>query len=309
MTVAPFTMAAATLRPLLRLRRQWNFDLIDAHYFYPDGVAAVLLGMALRKPVVITARGTDLNLLPGFAVPKRLIQFAARRATGIVAVSHALKTALEELGVPGERVVVLRNGVDLKLFHPTDRAQVRTELGMDGRTLLSVGHLIERKGHHVVISALPRLQAFSLVIVGDGSERDGLVALSRKLGVSDRVRFVGGVPHEMLFRYYGAADALVLASSREGWPNVLLEAMACGTPVVATPVWGNPEIVSSAAAGLLMRDRSPEALADAVEALFRSLPDRGATRAFAEGFSWDATSDGQRRLFARILAGRRGSAE
>jgi len=302
MSLAPFLLAAGTVLPLARLRRRWNFDAIDAHYFYPDGVAAVLLGILLRKPVAITARGTDINLIPRFAVPRRLIQFAARRAAMIITVSQALKIPLVELGVPEERVVVLRNGVDLQLFRPSDRESVRARLGFKDRALLSVGHLIERKGHHLIISALPRLRGFKLTIVGEGPERAKLAALAEKLGVSDRVHLAGEVPHDELFRYYGAADALVLASSREGWPNVLLEAMACGTPVVATPIWGNPEIVSSPVAGLLMQNRTPEALADAVEALFQSLPNRSATRAFAEQFSWDATTAGQLEIFKGILA-------
>ena len=118
---------------------------------------------------------------------------------------------------------------------------------------------------------------------------------------------MGEVPHRELPNLYSAADALVLASSREGWPNVLLESMACGTPVVATPVWGTPEAVSTPAAGLLTKDRSASAIADAVEALLRRPPDRAHTRSYAENFSWDATTQGQLQLFRDILE-RRASA-
>ncbi len=308
MLLAPFALAAGSFPQIFQLLRRWNFDLIDAHYFYPDGVAAVLLGMVLRKPVAITARGTDVNLIPRYLLPRRLIQFAAAKAATIITVSQALKNALIELDVPPHRITVLRNGVDLQLFRPSDRKSLRARLGFDGRALLSVGHLIDRKGHHIIISAMPRLRDFNLTIVGEGPDRAGLTGLAKKLGVTDRVRFVGEVPHDELFQYYGAADALILASSREGWPNVLLEAMACGTPVVATPIWGNPEIVSEHAAGVLMHDRTPEALADAVEGLFQSLPDRCTTRAFAERFSWDSTSAGQLEIFREISARRNNEA-
>jgi glycosyltransferase involved in cell wall biosynthesis len=167
--------------------------------------------------------------------------------------------------------------------------------------LLSVGHLIERKGHDIAIEALRYLPDYQLLLAGQGPEQSNLKSLATRLGVHGRVRFLGSVPHEELRTIYSAADALVLASSREGWPNVLLEAMACGTPVVASPVWGNPEIVSSPDAGVLMRSRTAEGLSEAVNSLFASLPDRNATRAFAEKFSWVETSQGQVRLFQRIL--------
>jgi glycosyltransferase involved in cell wall biosynthesis len=128
-----------------------------------------------------------------------------------------------------------------------------------------------------------------------------LESLAKKLNLQDRVRFLGSVSHHQLQKVYAAADALILASSREGWPNVLLESMACGTPVVATPIWGNPEVVSDPAAGVLMKDRSAEAVVEGVERLFRNLPDRAATRRYAEGYSWDDTSQGQIRLFQDII--------
>ncbi|HTW31664.1 MAG TPA: glycosyltransferase [Candidatus Sulfotelmatobacter sp.] len=300
MSVAPALLFAGAL-PLVRRWRP-SFDLIDAHYFYPDGVAAILLGRAVNRPVVITARGTDINLIPRYALPRRMIRFAAQKAAGIIAVSQALKEALVELGITPAHITVLRNGVDLEMFRPADRDAARGALGVDGRVLLSVGHLIARKSHDMVISALPRLAGYSLLIAGDGPENSRLRALAARLGVADRVRFVGAVPHEKLRNLYVAADAVVLASSREGWPNVLLEAMACGTPVVASPVWGNPEIVSAPEAGMLMRERSASGVAEAVEQLFGHLPSRESTRAFAERFSWDETSAGQIRLFRNVLA-------
>ncbi len=301
MSAAPASLAAASLPVLMRLQEQRDFDLIDAHYFFPDGVAAIRLGRRLKKPVVITARGTDVNLIPELPGPRRMIQEAAREAAGIIAVSQALKDAIVGLGIPGERVTVLRNGVDLDLFRPHAREETRARLGLLGPTLLSVGHLIERKGHELVIGALPSLPHFRLLIAGDGPERARLERLSKTLKVSERVSFLGALPHEQLHKIYAAADALVLASSREGWPNVLLESMACGTPVVASNIWGNPEVVSRPEAGVLMGERSAAGVAEGVRRLFGALPARAATRRYAEEFSWDATSQGQLRLFNEIL--------
>jgi glycosyltransferase involved in cell wall biosynthesis len=301
MTLAPFLLAGA-VRPIIdTILRTYPFDLIDAHYFYPDGVAAALLGKRLGKPVVITARGTDVNLIPRHRLPRAMIRWAARRAAGMITVARALKDDLIGIGVPGERIEVLRNGVDLQLFRPVEREATRRKLGMSRTTLLSVGHLIPRKGHDLVIGALPRLPDMELVVIGDGPERGALDALARDCGVGDRVRFVGALPQEELRSYYGAGDALVLASSREGWANVLLESMACGTPAVATTAGGSPEVVAAPEAGRLIAERSPEAVAEGVRRLFAAYPDRGATRRYAENFGWEETTRGQLRVFERVL--------
>ncbi|MGH7041631.1 MAG: glycosyltransferase, partial [Acetobacteraceae bacterium] len=222
-------------------------------------------------------------------------------AAALVAVSGALAEALIALGAPPAKVTVLRNGVDLALFRPpADRATARAALGLSGPTLVSVGHLIERKGHDLVIEALAGLPGWSLLIVGEGPERARLEALAARPGLAGRVRLLGVRPHAELPTLYGAADALVLASSREGWANVLLESMACGTPVVASDIWGNPEVVGAPDAGLVV-PRTVAAIAQGVLALARTAPDRAATRAYAEGFGWEATTDGQLALFRRVI--------
>ena len=217
---------------------------------------------------------------------------------------QALKDELTRLGVEPERIVVLRNGVDLQQFRPLDRARARAELDLDGKVLLSVGHLTENKGNHLTLEALARMPGARLLLVGEGPQASRLRRLARALGVSDRVRFEGHVDQPALARYYSATDALVLASRREGWANVLLESMACGTPVVATGVWGTPEVVTAPEAGILAPTRCADGLHAALEALFARYPDRAATRRYAERFSWQSTSEGQLALFRSILEGR-----
>jgi glycosyltransferase involved in cell wall biosynthesis len=251
---------------------------------------------------VITARGTDVNLMPRYRLPRAMIRWAARHAAGMITVARALKDELVGLGVPGERIKVLRNGVDLQIFRPVDRDAARRRHGFTRTTLLSVGNLVPLKGHDLAIQALRLLPEMDLVIIGNGPERAALGALARGPGVGDRVTFAGTLGQEDLRHYYGAADALVLASSREGWANVLLESMACGTPVIASNVGGTPEVVTAPEAGLMMEERTPEALAQAVQRLFARYPDRGATRRYAERFSWAATTEGQLELFGRILS-------
>jgi len=299
MSVAPLLLARAGLVAIRRLAT--DFDLVDAHYFYPDGVAAAMIAQQLKKPLVITARGSDINLLPQFAIPKRWIRWAAKRAAKIITVSAALKTELVRLDVPESKVAVLRNGVDLDLFRPMDRGAVRKEFELSGHILLCVGNLLSSKGQDVAIETLAHLTNATLLIVGEGPERARFEALARSLNVDQRVRFVGGVPQVDLARYYSAADVLVHASVREGWPNVLLESLACGTPVVASRVGGAPEIVDSDVAGALIDECRTENYVDALRSILASPPDRAATRRYAESFGWDETARAQRQLYQAIL--------
>jgi glycosyltransferase involved in cell wall biosynthesis len=279
-----YRSALSAARRLLATGRR--FDVIDAHYFYPDGVAAARLGRALRLPVVITGRGTDLTLIPKDARPRAQIQWAAGQASAMVTVCDDLKQRLVDLGADADRTLVLRNGVDLGLFAPVDREAARTALNLTGFTLLSVGGLIARKGHGLAIEALVQRPDCTLLIAGGGPLRADLEALAARLGVAGRVRFLGEVAHAELAAVYGAADVLILASEREGWANVLLEAMACGTPVVATDVNGTAEVVCSPVAGLLMPQRTAASLVETLDRLRRDMPRRGETRKYAEGFDW-----------------------
>lgn len=304
MNLAPFAMALGALPVVRRLQRNgFDFDLIDAHYYYPDGVAAGLLAQWLGKPFVVTARGTDLNLIPAYKFPRKLIIDTAEKARASIGVCQALMDSLRDLGADPAKLHTMRNGVDLVKFVPESKALAKARLGLpqDKKILLSVGHLIERKGHHIAIEALSMLPAnVQLLIAGGGPEQSSLMALTKKLGFSERVRFVGVVPQGELKWLYSAADALTLCSSREGWANVLLESMACGTPVIATNIWGTPEVVSSVDAGVLMKHRTASGLAEAWQRLVSTYPDRGATRSHAELFSWDETTSKLLNLFRQI---------
>ena len=303
MNLAPHTLYRAMRRRLRRLLDEgFTPDLIDAHYFYPDGVAASWLAREFRLPLAITARGTDINLIPEFDRPRRLILDAAESAGAIITVCQALKDRLRELGAPAGKITVLRNGVDLRAFAIKDRDGLRAKLGLKGFVLASVGLLIERKGHYLVIEALASLPNTTLLLAGSGPERQNLETLASRLGVADRIRFLGNLDQSSLCDVYNCADALVLASSREGWANVLLEAMACGTPVIGTAVWGTPEVIARPEAGLLIENRDAKSIVEAVHELRQHLPQRSATRRYAEQFDWQATTDGQLKLFRALIA-------
>lgn len=283
------------------------FDLIDAHYFYPDGVAASRLAGELGIPFTCTARGTDVNQIPTVSeFGRQAVLDVARRASMSITVCEALRQELIDLGADGGKIRTLRNGVDLENFHPptAPRTSLKEKYGVpaDAPLVVSVGGLVERKGHHLTIDAVAKLDGVHLLIAGNGLERGTLEARIEGLGVEDRVKLVGALPHQELADFFGAADISVLSSSREGWANVLLESMACGTPVVATSVWGTPEVVAVPEAGLLAESRDAETISAQIHVLLNALPDRAATRAYAEKFSWDDTIDGVIDVFKTAVA-------
>ena len=309
--LALFTAMLPRLRGALAAGRE--FALIDALYFYPDGVAAVMLGRALDRPVVVTARGSDLNLIANYAVPRRWLRWAIAHADGLVAVSSGLRQRLAALGAPPEKTRILRNGVDLALFHPGDRRAARHALGFTRPTLLAVGNLVALKRHALMVEAVALLPQTDLVVIGEGPERAAIEALVRARGLGARVRLLGRLPQERLPQFYAAADALLLASTHEGWPNVLLESMACGTPVVVTALPGITDIVGAPEAGRIVADATAAPFAAAIAELLAAPPPRGATRAYAEQFDWRSTTEGQIALFSeicerRLPAGRREAA-
>lgn len=303
MNFAPSLLTRAMLPVLRKLCAQApDFDLIDAHYFYPDGVAAARLGALLGKPVVITARGSDVTFIPCHRAPRRQIQWAAAQAAAIVTVSRALKDGLVALDVDPGKATVLRNGVDLERFGPRDRQKIRKAWGLTGTVWMTAGHLIEVKGVHIAIGMLAKFPDVTLLVVGSGPEERRLRAQARQLGLESRVRFVGAVKHAQLSDYYNAADALIHASSREGMPNVVLESLACGTPVVASPFDGVDEVLETPETGEIAAERSVEAMAAAWVRLRERAPSRAATRRAGEQMGWEPVIRAQIALYARALS-------
>lgn len=306
--IQPWSLERAFMKAIRTSRLDsTQFDLVDAHYFYPDAVAAVNVARRLRLPAVITARGSDINLLgtmPWFR--KRIVQ-AAQRADRIIAVSTALKQTMCDIGIDGDKITVLRNGVDLDVFAPTPRRDARTLLGLpEGSLVLSVGNLVPEKGHDLVIDAVSRISGARLVIVGSGPDLPRLRAMASARGMADRMDIRDVVPQGQLGAYYSAADVLALGSTREGWPNVVLEAMACGTPVVATSVGGVPEMIWNPHAGTVVPRREGATFASALQAFLDNPPPRSDVRSHAAGFGWDTVCRTQLDLYRTVVDARRG---
>ena len=300
----PRLIAAAVLRDLEASGwRRRSFDLIDAHYLYPDAVAAAHVARALGLPLVASARGSDVNLLGTMAWPRACIVKTANRAAAVIAVSNALASAMKSLGVADDRIVVLRNGVDAQLFRPEARDESRARLGLatDARVVVAVGNLVTEKGLDLLLNAVAPLADVQVLLVGEGPCARTLDALAARR-LPGRLRRLATMPQSELRYVYSAADVLALPSLREGWPNVLLEALACGTPVVAAAVGGVPEIVCGPIAGTLVTTRSEAVWTDAIAAALRDRPPALDVRAAALAFAWDDVIARQCELYEQVSA-------
>ena len=294
-----WSMALAARRTILLLKLRQPISILDAHFAYPDGYAASLLARWFKLPMTVTLRGSkDTTLL---RTPREWqVRTGVLSARAVFVVSDALQEVFcGRFGLPPEKVAVVRNGVDTERFRPVDRHQARERLGLpsDAKVIISVGWLVEGKGHHRLLPILARLRRnhpeLQLLIVGGNSgAEDGegrLRTLIRSMGLEGAVRLCGLQPADQLKWYYGAADVFALATRTEGWANVLLESMACGVPIVTTRVGGNPQVVSSETFGLLADFWDESAFERALEiALYQRQWNTEALVSHANASGWDA---------------------
>jgi teichuronic acid biosynthesis glycosyltransferase TuaC len=293
---------AAGARAAVRALAAREPIVLDAHYLWPDGVAAAQLARELDVPYTLTARGTDVNVLAERPPIRARIAGAASGAFACAAVSQALGDRFAAVaGLPRSAVLDVRNGVDLDRFRPGDQAAARARLGLPGgRIVLGVGRLVSGKGFHDAAAAVARLgDGTTLVLVGDGPDRARIAALL------PATRFLGSLPPDDVAVVCQAADVLVLPSEREGWPNVVTEALAAGLPVVATRVGGIPQILGDPVPdwlGALVAPHDVNALTAALRTVLAAPPDRARVRTFAERYGWDAPVRLLSDLFHRALA-------
>jgi len=280
-----------------KIRKVFDFDLVDAHFTYPDGVGAALIGKLFRRPVTITVREGRLRDRLKWPLISPQIRFAFRSAARIITVSRDLANAVIESGIHAEKVVVVPNGIDTGKFKRLNKLDTRAELGLplDKKIVISAGWLVELKGFHRIISLLPRIKkkipGLLFLIVGGPPRNENyepaLRQMVRDLSLEEDVIFAGARPHEEMHKWLSASDVFCLATSNEGWANVFLEAMACGLPIVTTRVGGNPEVVSSTDYGTLVEAGNGTQLEDALlDALERKWEISKITD-YAVANSWD----------------------
>ena len=289
-----FFMALGSLPTLLKLGKDYN--IIDAHFAYPDGYAATLLGKWLKIPVTITLRGTEVPLskMPGRKV--RLLK-SLKNAARVFSVSDSLKQHVVSLGAEPDKIRVVGNGIDINKFYSLDKATARADLNIPeyAQVLVSVGGLVDRKGFHRVIEVLPELvekypELIYLIVGGESAEgniRERLEEQVKSLNLEKYVRFLGTYPSEKLKEPLSAADLFVLATANEGWANVFLEAMACGLPVITTDVGGNAEVVKHEELGTVVPFGQPKLLLDALLKGLATDWDSSLIVQYAQENAWD----------------------
>ena len=290
-----FCLAARLMPFLQELRREYPFDVIDSHFAYPEGIAAALLGAAFKRPFTITLRGNE-TMHAETRGKRRWIRWALRRAARIITVSESLRRFAISHGVQENRVRTIPNGVDSDVFYPRPNIETRARLGIpqDRPAIVSAGFLIERKGHHRVIRALSEIRrrggdAELWIIGGPGREGQFEKQLHREVrehALEPFVHFTGNVKSAVLADYMSAADVVCLASSREGWPNVVHEAQACGAPVVAADVGGVQDMIPAAEYGFVVPAGDEAALAAALGRAIEIRWDRAAITAWGRARSW-----------------------
>lgn len=283
--------AKAVLPIARRLHAEQPFDVIDAQFFYPDGPAAVRIARALGLPVSIKARGADIHHWGKDPATARQVLEAGQAADGLLAVAQGLADDMVALGMDRTKITIHRTGLNADLFRPYDRKMCRDQLGLprDVPVLATVGALIPRKGQAFAIDALARLPGAILILAGTGADENALKSQAERLGVAERVRFLGAVPHGDLPVVLNAADVFVLPTASEGLANAWVEALACGTPVVTTAIPGAQELITDAAWGRMV-PRDGAAIAAAIEDLLADSPDPDAVQAAVAEYSWEANA-------------------
>jgi glycosyltransferase involved in cell wall biosynthesis len=305
-------MYPSVRRAVERIRRDFDFDLIDAHWVYPAGVVGARLAQRYGKPLVVTGRGADMHLGPRIPAVARHIRRALGAASHCIALSTEIARAMKSNGAPADRVSVIPNGVDCDAFRPLPKAEARTRLGLpaDAKIVLSVGDFFENKGFHLLIDAIPAIRrrhpnAFVALVggaPGHGTDYTGFVNdRVAANGLESRVLLAGRRPQEELVWWYNAADVFALLSAREGSPNVLLEALACGTPAVATAVGGIAAELEDSQRGILLSERSAEAAAVGIADGLGRPWDRPYIRRSMERRSWQSTAENVCEVFDRAL--------
>jgi glycosyltransferase involved in cell wall biosynthesis len=301
-------LMAHAVRGIIRRWREegFAFDVLDAQFFYPDGPAAAQLAAEFDVPFSVKARGADIHYWGARLGCRSQVLRAGRQAGGLLAVSRSLARDMAAMGMPADKIAVHYTGCDQERFRPLDRAAAKGKLGVAGPLVVSLGALIPRKGHELVIEAMAALPGVTLLVLGGGPDEAKLAARIAALGLGGRVRLLGSLPHARLPELLGAADVMALASESEGLANAWVEALACGTPVVTPDVDGAAEAIDRPAAGRLLASRTPAAIAAAIRDILADPPTQEAVRAAAARFTWTRNAQELQQHLAWVAATGRG---
>lgn len=247
------------------IHKDFKFDVIFGTWAYPDCVAVERIAKEYKVPFITRVHGSDINIFTQARLRRNMIVNALNSSQRVIANTQDLKEKMIHLGVEKDKILVLSNGVDKKKFYKTNKLRARKELGLreGGRYILFAGNLVQVKNISCLIDAFTHLpEDVHLVIIGDGELRNNLTMQAEKLEVLLRTKFIGKVSHDEMRNWMNAVDVFCLPSVKEGCPNVILEALSCGTPVVGSNVGGIPEILTDEKCGHIFESENVSSLYD-----------------------------------------------
>jgi glycosyltransferase involved in cell wall biosynthesis len=292
-----FLFLASIFKHVRRSRDEFNFNCIFALWAYPDGFASVLIAKILKKPILIQILGSDINHYVDYYLRRKMIYYTLKNSDAVTAVSNALKKRVIDIGIPEEKVTFNPNGVDTAKFYPSDKYETQKRLNLPQKKyiILFVGNLVSVKGISYLLEALHIIKNdfdknILLIIIGDGILKNNLENQVKRLELIENVEFKGVRPHNEIPFWMNASDLLCLPSLNEGMPNVVLEALACGKPVVATNVGGIPEIIQNEKNGILVKPCDPEQLADAISKVLTTNWNHFDIARSVEKYSWESSA-------------------
>lgn len=307
--LAPLMFVSAFVS-LLKLTKVNKYDILHAHWFLPNGFIAALVSKICRVPLIITLHGSDVFIAERNIFFKNLAKVAFSQSGQITSCSPDLKDRLVKLGADAGKIRLIPYAANPTLFERKDNnavAQIRTKLGIkqNQRVVLALGRLVYKKGFEYLLQAAPSiLQGIGnvkFVIAGDGDLREELKEQALKLGIRDVVIFPGTIYRDDIPTYFQMCDIFVMPSIRDlggnvdGLPNVILEAMAAEKPVVATNVGGISLAIKDKVNGIIVEEKNPTELAEAILRLLKSQQLRSklakaARKEIVESLNWENIS-------------------
>jgi len=298
-------------RTLRSIYEDYKFDIIDAHYLWPDSYAAIKFGLKMKVPVCVTAHGSDINIIPKNARIKTRILETLNKADKVFCVSNALREKAKEMGANINKIEVLTNGVDVTIFKRQDRNEARKELGLNikDKIILCIGSLVPVKDHSLLIDGIYNIKKkntqknIKAIFIGDGCLKKSIEKKIKDYNLNGIISLKGSIPHDKLNTWLSAADLLCLTSINEGWPTVLFEAWSCGIPVVSTKAGGVQEALCDEKYGLLINKRTPENVASTIEKALEIKWNRISMIEYAKRNTWEKKVEKVVYEFGKILEG------